>query len=419
MVRVSQHNFFDKMFVLSLALMFCTPILPQLLTIVSVAFFTVVCITEAIKNKSTFRWEFFLFNAGLYLMYIFSLLYSQDQEYGMRKLETAAALIIFPLGFTIVSKELIQTAILRLKLFFYIFITSVLILNIYLFSTFVNAGFEITAFSEYSDYVNKMQGFLAVHSIYLSMFNAIAVLFIFYLLRTERLLKSGIPLIIAGSILCLGLILLLKKGPIFGLIIVATLLVLKYKLWRVWAFYTVFIVSLVGTLFLFPDASQRIHDLFQVERINQVMHSEEIRETIYTCGNIKFQEASLTGFGIGDGTNELLDCYKEYNPVLAANSYNSHNQYISLILNVGFLGLLIFFAFLLYNITRSLKSGVYITVAIIVFYCIVMFSENILERQDGVMYFSLFINLLYFLGNKNQQKPRVKRSQKEILEILK
>ena len=105
--------------------------------------------------------------------------------------------------------------------------------------------------------------------------------------------------------------------------------------------------------------------------------------------------------------------------MLAANSYNSHNQYISLILNVGFLGLLIFFAFLLYNITRSLKSGVYITVAIIVFYCIVMFSENILERQDGVMYFSLFINLLYFLGNKNQQKPRVKRSQKEILEILK
>jgi hypothetical protein len=235
------------------------------------------------------------------------------------------------------------------------------------------------------------------------MYNAIAVILIFYLLRTARLLKTGMPLIVIGSVLCLGLILLLKKGPIFGLVLVATLLAFKYKIWRVWASYTVFIASLAGTLFLFPDTSERIHDLFQVERINAAIASEEIRATIYTCGNKKFQEAGLTGFGIGDGKNELIDCYQEYNPALAATSYNSHNQYISLILNVGFMGLLIFLSFVLYNINRSLKSGVFITVAIIVFYCIVMFSENILERQNGVLYFSLFINLLYFLSKKNQQ----------------
>jgi Ca2+/Na+ antiporter len=86
---------------------------------------------------------------------------------------------------------------------------------------------------------------------------------------------------------------------------------------------------------------------------------------------------------------------------------------------VGFMGLLIFLSFVLYNINRSLKSGVFITVAIIVFYCIVMFSENILERQNGVLYFSLFINLLYFLSKKNQQEPRIKKSQEEILKELK
>ncbi len=203
------------------------------------------------------------------------------------------------------------------------------------------------------------------------------------------------------------------------MVLVATLLAIKYKMWRVWAFYTVFTASLVATLFLFPDTSQRIHDLFQVERISAAIESEEIRATIYKCGNKKFQEAGLTGFGIGDGKNELLDCYQEYNPTLAATSYNSHNQYISLILNAGFLGLLIFLAFIFYNINRSLKSGEFITVAIIVFYCIVMFSENILERQNGVLYFSLFINLLYFLSKKNQQKPRVNHSQEQILKELK
>jgi O-antigen ligase len=400
-------------------LVFCTPILPQLLKIISIALFLVICITEYIKNKSKFKWEYFLFNAGLYLMYVFSLLYSKDLEYGLRKVEISAALVVFPLGFALISKDLITHAIKNLKLFFYVFISAVLVLNIFVFSSFLSAGYDVSSFGEYADFVNRMEGFPAVHSIYLSMYNAIAVLLIFYLLRTERLLKAGIPLIIIGSVLCLGLILLLKKGPIFGLVLVATLLAIKYKMWRVWAFYTVFTASLVATLFLFPDTSQRIHDLFQVERISAAIESEEIRATIYKCGNKKFQEAGLTGFGIGDGKNELLDCYQEYNPTLAATSYNSHNQYISLILNAGFLGLLIFLAFIFYNINRSLKSGEFITVAIIVFYCIVMFSENILERQNGVLYFSLFINLLYFLSKNNQQKPRVNHSQEQILKELK
>jgi O-antigen ligase len=410
---------YNKLFLISLVLVFCTPILPQLLKIISIALFLVICITEYIKNKSKFKWEYFLFNAGLYLMYVFSLLYSKDLEYGLRKVEISAALVVFPLGFALISKDLITHAIKNLKLFFYVFINAVLVLNIFVFSSFLSAGYDVSSFGEYADFVNRMEGFPAVHSIYLSMYNAIAVLLIFYLLRTERLLKAGIPLIIIGSVLCLGLILLLKKGPIFGLVLVATLLAIKYKMWRVWAFYTVFTASLVATLFLFPDTSQRIHDLFQVERISAAIESEEIRATIYKCGNKKFQEAGLTGFGIGDGKNELLDCYQEYNPTLAATSYNSHNQYISLILNAGFLGLLIFLAFIFYNINRSLKSGEFITVAIIVFYCIVMFSENILERQNGVLYFSLFINLLYFLSKKNQQKPRVNHSQEQILKELK
>jgi O-antigen ligase len=410
---------YNKLFLISLVLVFCTPILPQLLKIISIALFLVICITESIKNKSKFKWEYFLFNAGLYLMYVFSLLYSKDLEYGLRKVEISAALVVFPLGFALISKDLITHAIKNLKLFFYVFINAVLVLNIFVFSSFLSAGYDVSSFGEYADFVSRMEGFPAVHSIYLSMYNAIAVLLIFYLLRTERLLKAGIPLIIIGSVLCLGLILLLKKGPIFGLVLVATLLAIKYKMWRVWAFYTVFTASLVATLFLFPDTSQRIHDLFQVERISAAIESEEIRATIYKCGNKKFQEAGLTGFGIGDGKNELLDCYQEYNPTLAATSYNSHNQYISLILNAGFLGLLIFLAFIFYNINRSLKSGEFITVAIIVFYCIVMFSENILERQNGVLYFSLFINLLYFLSKKNQQKPRVNHSQEQILKELK
>jgi O-antigen ligase len=131
MIRMFNSYSYKKLFLISLVLVFCTPILPQLLKIISIALFLVICITESIKNKPKFKWEYFLFNAGLYLMYVFSLLYSKDLEYGLRKVEISAALVVFPLGFALISKDLITHAIKNLKLFFYVFISAILVFNIF------------------------------------------------------------------------------------------------------------------------------------------------------------------------------------------------------------------------------------------------------------------------------------------------
>jgi Ca2+/Na+ antiporter len=85
---------------------------------------------------------------------------------------------------------------------------------------------------------------------------------------------------------------------------------------------------------------------------------------------------------------------------------------------VGVFGLLVFMLFLFLNINHARNSGIFIPVAIIMFYAIVMFSENILERQEGVIYFALLINLLYFLSRENQQVVRIKHSQEELLKAI-
>lgn len=409
---------FENLFFVALILLFATPVLPQILKIASIAFFVVVCLSEAVKNKPKFKWSFFLFNSSLYIMYLLSVIYSQDMNYAFAKLEVAASLIVFPLSFAVVSKSLIDSVIEKIKYLFYAYIIAVLVVNIYLITSFLMDGNAWTQFIDYAPYVNKLENYPGIHSLYLSMHNAVAIIMVFYLLRTERFLRTGIPLFIIGFLLGIGLILLLKKGPVFALLVVATLLSFRYKLIRVWAFYGVFIISLGSLLVAFPSTVQRFNQLLKMEKVETTKNSAQIQKVVLNCAKEEMEEAGIFGFGLGDGNAQLIDCYGGVDQDLITSSYNSHNQYISLVLMVGFIGLFIFLAMLFFNVMNAVRSGVFITIAFILFYAIVMFSENILERQEGVVYFALLINLLYFLNKKNQQAVRRNPNQEELLKSI-
>ncbi len=409
---------FERLFIIALLLLLATPIFPQLLKIASIAFFIVICLSDFIKNKPSFKWSFFLFNAGLYLVYLFSVLYSENMDYSFKKLEVSASLILFPLCFAMASQSLIEKGINKIKLLFITYIASVLLVNILLVIGFLNSGFSWTEFIEYSPYVNRLENYPGIHSLYLSMHNAVSIIMVFYLLRTERFLKTGILLFIFGFLLGIGLILLLKKGPIFALLVVATLLSIRYKLIRIWAFYGVFIASLCSLFIAFPSSVDRFNQLLKMEKVNTDKDSAQIQEVVLSCAKIEMEQAGIFGYGIGDGKAHLIDCYGDVDQDLVSSSYNSHNQYISLILMVGFFGLFVFLASLFYNVMNAVRNGVFITIALILFYAIAMFSENLLERQEGVIYFALFLNLLYFLNKNNQQKVRRNPNQEELLKHI-
>lgn len=410
---------FERLFFISLLLLFATPVMPQIFKIATIAFFIVVCVAQAIKNKPQFKWSYFLFNSSLYIVYLLSVLYSQDMNYAFAKLEVAASLILFPLSFALVSRSLIEKAIQKLKYLFLTYIIAVLVINIVLITSFLMEGNPWTQFIDYAPYVNSLKDYPGIHSLYLSMHNAVAILMVFYLLRTERFLKTGILLFIVGFLLGIGLILLLKKGPVFALLVVVTLLSFRYKLTRVWAFYGVFIISLGSLLVAFPSTVHRFNQLLNMEKVETTKNSSQIQSIVLNCAKEKMEEAGIFGFGLGDGKQQLIDCYGNVDQDLVSSSYNSHNQYISLVLMAGFLGLFIFLAMLFYNVMNAVRSGVFIAIAFILFYAIVMFSENLLERQEGVIYFALLINLLYFLNKGNQQQVRMRNpNQEELLKEL-
>ena len=129
-------------------------------------------------------------------------------------------------------------------------------------------------------------------------------------------------------------------------------------------------------------------------------------------------DAGLFGYGLGDGNHQLINCFERKESHLASMSYNTHNQYVSLLLNIGFIGLIVFLASIFIHTIISLNAKNHLAVAVVIFFAVWMLSENILERQGGVMYFALFTGMLFLINFKFTPKNSNDKSHQDILAAI-
>jgi O-antigen ligase len=112
-----------------------------------------------------------------------------------------------------------------------------------------------------------------------------------------------------------------------------------------------------------------------------------LKNAIQLTSNSKF-----FGFGVGDVQKELNKQYfdNKFN-LLAKVEYNAHNQYIQIVLTVGYIGLFIFLVALIYCTYNLHLKKDYFGVTILIFFSIFFNTESYLERQNGIIFFSLIL----------------------------
>ena len=119
-------------------------------------------------------------------------------------------------------------------------------------------------------------------------------------------------------------------------------------------------------------------------------------------GTRTIKKSPFFGYGIGETKHILNQCYLDNYNIFKGQYYNSHNQYLSAWLSSGILGIGSLVAMLYYNLLIAVKNHNFINGAIIFLFIVIMFTENILDRQDGVMLFSFFINFYAFQYPKKE-----------------
>jgi O-antigen ligase len=127
----------------------------------------------------------------------------------------------------------------------------------------------------------------------------------------------------------------------------------------------------------------------------------------------------LTGYGSGSEIGLLKDDF--YNAKLYSSYFyglNSHNQYISLVLKSGIWGLLIYLLTLIYGFKASIKNKDVVFISFMLVITIVSFSENILDVDKGVMFYSFFFTFFIFSDIENEEVTPIQQKPDDYLSSL-
>jgi O-antigen ligase len=366
-------------------------------------------------SKRSVNLPFLLLNSGLFLTYFISLTYTDNLETGFKKLETALSILVFPLIFTFLPQSIIQNLKTKLDVILNLLIISgVGLVFISFFVDLFNNGLE----TDFYSYINRLQSSKTIYNIdnmYRSFHLGIALLASFALLyRYSNPVKwlYALVLILISSILLLTISNKVIVGASFISLFAFAFLANTKKVISVLVLISAILLSIA---IYSPNLNNKITNLFTIKNENHTsITQQEVRDNLSNCSSKLLPEAGFWGYGIGDAKEQLVNCYKQIDSDLEVLKFNTHNQYISIILTSGFFGLLVFILFLLVNIVISLNYKNYTTVVFIIFFAIVMFSENILERHHGVIPFAFILSLLLSFNHTNKRNKRPKSASLSI-----
>ena len=128
----------------------------------------------------------------------------------------------------------------------------------------------------------------------------------------------------------------------------------------------------------------------------------EPRATRWGCAWQLIKQSPIYGHGSGSEVVLLKEVYfqrKLYRSFIG--ELNAHNEYLSMLMKTGLIGLLALLFVFFTGFKRAVQSKDVVFCAFLVITAVVSFSENILDANKGIFFFAYFFSLFY-LGREKE-----------------
>ncbi len=262
----------------------------------------------------------------------------------------------------------------------------------------VNWGFFL--YTEFADAIN-------FHPTYLSIYFIVAIVFAVSILKNNLLLNS---LVIAGILLLIGCVLLLSSKISLILLFVLLLFVSSYFFSRLTRMARVVVggvlIFAIAIPLLFPVSVYRLQTIFNDSKSTDLRGdlSSTSLHRIYLWENaIKlFNKNPLIGYGLF-GADVAQRTALEQNK---STYFNTHNQYLMILLCSGVFGLLSFFIMHSVLFFSSIKASDYIYTVFLIILLVSLLTENLISRHTGSILYSFF-NALFFIHLLIQKNEKI------------
>ena len=363
-----------------------------------------VVLSGIIKKEISFQLNvisslFLLF----YFCYLIGIIFTRDINAGVFELEKKLSFVIFPLLLSLKFKK-----IWSINISYIGFILATFLVTLYgiimALSAWLGAGGGNWVY--FSSAISPIH-----HPSYLAAYLTISTAFAFIGWR-EKLPFFSLYWIIPFTIFVIVIHGFLQSlsGTLFLLIaiFISLLIWLRNKIRRPIFYSIIILMPLIGFIVInsipsiqndWKDASSNIIEYSKnpksfVENREQTLSSSSVRIILWTAA---FQIFYKHPFGVGTGN---MDEFMEKELIilkqkeLTEQNFNPHNQFLQTAVEIGFFGLLVFFAILFSSIYFGLKYKNYLLIIISSNLIFNSLFESMLQRQSGIIFYCFWLCLL-------------------------
>ncbi len=244
---------------------------------------------------------------------------------------------------------------------------------------------------------------LEIHATFFSMQIAIALVYLLYVLVRETVKTRKFFWLICSGILSMGILQLSSKS-----IFIALLLIINTALpWFILKGRSRFrFIAISTALFIVVMAGIYTRDAFKERYVTELKKDlsqstdAELTDPRLARWSVAISvgaQSPVIGHGAGTEIGLLKDPFFDhqfYRSYLAG--LNAHNQFISFFIKSGIVGLMVYLCVLAFGIRAAVAKRDLMLMAFMVIITAVSFSENYLDVDKGIFFYSVFFSLLIF-----------------------
>lgn len=343
----------------------------------------------------------------LFLLGVVSIFFAADKIATLKSLEKSLVFLAFPLIFSSIklTKKQLEKILILFALSTLIILSFAFILAIY--NVVINGSVNIfnpeNLVLENLLRYHRLSNTVGFHPTYLSIYTAFSIIILgSYLSQNFQIINNKLGILLIGSLIILtcGLYALNTFSVIFAVFLFLILVILFHSRRVNLIFLTV--LASFGVMLIFYSKSRNNVDVnklvnyeFYEPTTSVKWNSVNSRLALWDCAVEVITENAPFGTGKGNGRKSLVAKYENKGFVLGIErQYTSHNMFLTFGIELGFLGIILFLILIIQLFKISIKSKALILLGLTVLLCTVSLTEEVLELNKGIVFFSFFSLIL-------------------------
>lgn len=354
-----------------------------------------------LKNKAV------LIISSIFFLNLITIIYSNYPSEGFKEVEHQLGILLFPVCLSVTNINLSKYQFSLLKIF--AITCTITIIYLYIDAFYVIHYFHLPLFSIVSkQFINqKFSAPIELHATYLSMYVSLSICIFLYLFFRAPVFKN-LQYVLFTIILFTGLIQLSSRAVFISLVIIVIFPIpallmhgKKRLLFSVVSFLAFLLIVLAITNI--DSFKERYISEFENDLTENGV-TPDLSKTRMDRWNLEMRIISKSPFlGYGGGSEKYI-LKNEYFENKFYLSYllelNSHNQYLSFWIKSGIPGLLLYLYILYFGFNSAKKNKDFLLVSFLILIAIVSISENILDVNKGIFFYSFFLSFFLLSTSK-------------------